>query len=193
MEELIQKYGYVAVFVGTLVEGGTLLSLAGFLAHQGYLKFVPWVILAGFTGNFLDTTICYFLGRRGGKAMENKWPGWKPRLQRLHGWLDRNQSLTVIGVRFVPGLRTAGAMAIGTAGVPVPRFLLLNLAGALLWASTVGVAGYLFGHLLQVIMDDIKHLEGPIMLGFIVAGLLAWGIVTLFYRRRAAALQTPAP
>jgi len=192
MEELITKYGYFAVVIGTMVEGGTLLSLAGFLAHQGYLKFIPWVILAGFAGNFLDTLICYLLGRRGGTAVENKRPAWKPRLEKLHQWLERYQALTIIGIRFVPGFRTVGAVAIGVARVPAIRFIMLNAAGALLWASTIGICGFLFGHLLHVIMDDIKHLEKPIILGFLAAGLLAWAGVHLFYRRRTAIREAPS-
>jgi membrane protein DedA with SNARE-associated domain len=55
MQELLDKYGYFAVMIGTILEGGTLLTMAGFLAHQGYLKLVPWVIAAGFAGNFIDS------------------------------------------------------------------------------------------------------------------------------------------
>jgi membrane protein DedA with SNARE-associated domain len=194
MEELITKYGYFAVFIGTLVEGGSLLCMAGFLAHQGYLMFIPWVILAGFCGNFLDTLICYLIGRRGGKAIETKKPGWGARIENLHTWLERYQTLTVIGVRFVPGFRTAGAVAIGIARVPPARFVLLNVLGALLWAITIGISGYLFGHLLQGIMDDIKHLEVPILLGILVAGLVTWaGSRLLACRRTRRARGTPLP
>jgi membrane protein DedA with SNARE-associated domain len=193
MEELITKYGYFAVFIGTLVEGGSLLCMAGFLAHQGYLTFIPWVILAGFCGNFLDTMICYLIGRRGGKAIEKKKPGWSSRIENLHRWLERYQALTVIGVRFIPGFRTAGAVAIGIARVPPARFVVLNVLGALLWALSIGISGYLFGHILQVIMGDIKHLEGPIMLGILVAALAAWAGSRLLARYRAPRAGGPPP
>jgi len=42
MEHYLQQYGYLAVFVGAILEGGTLLTMAGFAAHQGYLKMLPW-------------------------------------------------------------------------------------------------------------------------------------------------------
>jgi membrane protein DedA with SNARE-associated domain len=193
MEELIGKYGYFAVFVGTLLEGGTLLSMAGFLAHQGYLKLCPWVILAGFTGNYIDTLIFYILGRRGGQAVVKKHPAWRPRLDDLHRWLERYESLTVIGVRFIPGFRTVGAAAIGIADVPVVRFLLLNAVGAFLWASTVGICGFLFGRALKVIMGDLKHMELPILLGIGAAGLLTWAGFRLVSRHRARARGKASP
>ena len=36
---LISRYGLLAVFLGCLLEGETLLLLAGYVAHRGYLDF----------------------------------------------------------------------------------------------------------------------------------------------------------
>ena len=43
---LIQQYGYVATFAGTLIEGESLLILAGLAAHRGYLS-LPLVVIVG--------------------------------------------------------------------------------------------------------------------------------------------------
>ena len=43
----IGTYGYFAVFLGTLLEGETILIIAGFLAHQGHFH-LPLVILVAF-------------------------------------------------------------------------------------------------------------------------------------------------
>lgn len=48
--ELI-KYGYAALAVGTFLEGETILVIAGFLAHRGYLS-MDLVILSAFLGTF---------------------------------------------------------------------------------------------------------------------------------------------
>jgi membrane protein DedA with SNARE-associated domain len=37
LASLIQEYGYAAVFAGTFIEGETVLIMAGFAAHRGYL------------------------------------------------------------------------------------------------------------------------------------------------------------
>ena len=42
-ELLLQKFGYLAVFVGTFLEGETILVLAGFFAERRYLH-LPLVI-----------------------------------------------------------------------------------------------------------------------------------------------------
>ena len=43
LQSLIEHYGYFAVFLGCFLEGETVLVLAGFAAHMGYLS-LPGVI-----------------------------------------------------------------------------------------------------------------------------------------------------
>ena len=156
--------------------------MAGFAAHQGYLKMLPWVIVAGFVGNFVDTLIFYYVGRVSGTAYLDKHANWKPRLEKMHTWLERYRAPMIVGVRFVPTFRTVGAVAIGIAKVPLGQFLFLNAVGALLWSSTVGYAGYLFGHLLKIIMGDIKRFEVPILAGFLLLGILLLVLFRFFPR-----------
>jgi membrane protein DedA with SNARE-associated domain len=63
--------------IGTVVEGGTLLYAGGLAAHQGYLQLVPWVILIGLAGSFMDARIWFFLGRSCGATMVEKHPNRK--------------------------------------------------------------------------------------------------------------------
>ena len=50
LQSIIENYGYAAIFIGTFLEGETILILAGLAAHQGYLV-LTWVILAAFLGS----------------------------------------------------------------------------------------------------------------------------------------------
>jgi membrane protein DedA with SNARE-associated domain len=86
----------------------------------------------------------------------------------------------IIGVRFVPGFRTIGGVAIGMSDVSPGRFTVLNVIGAVLWAVVIGILGYLCGHVLELIMGEIKHLEVPILVGIAVIG----GLWLFFNRRR---------
>jgi membrane protein DedA with SNARE-associated domain len=38
LESILDPYGYLAVLVGTFLEGETILVLGGFAAHRGYLQ-----------------------------------------------------------------------------------------------------------------------------------------------------------
>jgi len=180
LESFLAKYGYIAVLLGSVFEGETIMIMGGFSAHRGYLDLLPWVVLAGFVGNFIQNQVYFVLGRRYGTRTVEKHPAWKPRLQQVHGWLARYRSSLIVGLRFVPGFRTVGGVAIGMSDVPTGRFTVLNLIGALLWAVVIGFLGYLCGHVIQLIMGEIKHLEVPILVGIAVVG----GLWFFYHHRR---------
>ena len=68
LPQILTDYGYLGVFIGTLMEGETVLLLAGFAAHQGYLV-LGLVIAVAFVGGTLGDQIAFFLGRRYGNRL----------------------------------------------------------------------------------------------------------------------------
>jgi len=86
LESFLAKYGYIAILLGTVFEGETIMIMGGFSAHRGYLELLPWVVLAGFVGNFIQNQVYFILGRRYGNRTMEKHPDWKPRLQQVSGW-----------------------------------------------------------------------------------------------------------
>ena len=49
-EELIQRFGYAAIIVGTFLEGETILVIGGFAAYRGYLS-LPLVMVCALLGS----------------------------------------------------------------------------------------------------------------------------------------------
>ena len=136
MEQFLQHYGYWAVLLGTAVEGETILILAGFAAHRGYLDLPP-VILAAFVGSLVGDQFFFFLGRRHAEAFIRRRPSWAARLEQARRLMERYPTPLVLGFRFLYGLRTIVPFAIGISRISVARFVLLNAAGALAWAVVV--------------------------------------------------------
>ena len=60
--ELVSHYGYIAVAVGCLLEGETVLLTAGFAAHRGMLD-LPAVLAVAFVASALGDQIFFQLGR----------------------------------------------------------------------------------------------------------------------------------
>ena len=60
------------------------------------------------------------------------------------------------------------------------RFFILNAIGGGIWAIAVALAGYLFGHALDLMIGEIKHYEIEVFSFVAIAGLLVW----LFTRLR---------
>jgi membrane protein DedA with SNARE-associated domain len=54
--------------------------------------------------------------------------------------------------------------------IPAGRFFVLNFLSALVWAVVIGMAGYLFGSALAMIIGDLKELESYILAGIAMIG-----------------------
>ena len=169
--QFLNDYGYLAVFVGSLLEGETILVLAGFAVHQGYLSWL-WVVGLAFLGGTLGDQAYFFVGRRYGGALLQRFPGLQARAGRVNHLLLRFHEGLIVGVRFMYGLRILGPVLIGMSGVPAWRFVLFNALGAAIWAVLVTTLGFLFGHTLQAMLAQADQYEAAAFLVLAAIGLL---------------------
>ncbi len=159
------------MFVGSVLEGETMLVLAGFAANRGYLS-LSAVLAVASLGATLGDQIFFFAGRRYGGALLRRFPGLQRRAETVNLLLRRYHGLVIIGVRFLYGMRIAGPVVIGMSRLPAWRFVLFNAIGAVLWALLVGGAGYLFGQTLQWLIGDLRRYEEEALLLIVVAALM---------------------
>ena len=181
LQGVIENYGYAAILIGTFLEGETILVLAGLAAHQGYLV-LTWVILAAFLGSLCGDQLFFYLGRKHSQAVLSRRPVWKAKAEKVHKMMNRFQTPMILCFRFLYGLRTVAPFVIGTSSVSAKKFILLNAAGALVWAVAVASGGFLFGRALEVFIGKLKSYEIYIMGSVAIVGVLIW--VFYFYRRR---------
>ena len=173
MEQWVATYGYYAIFVGTFLEGETILVIGGFLAHRGYLA-LPGVVVAAFLGTLFGDQLYFYIGRLKGIPLLERRPAWKRKSERLLKLLRRNEVLLILGFRFLYGLRAVTPFLIGASGISPLRYTLLNVTGAAIWAVAIGTAGYLMGHALELVLDEVKRYELWILAAIAGIAAVAW-------------------
>ena len=183
IDDLIQSYGYLAVAVGTFLEGETVLILAGAAASLGHLS-MPAVIAVATMASFAGDQLYFHLGRSYGARMLARFPSLQFRTARARELLERYHIPLILSIRFLYGLRIAGPIAIGMSSVPWLRFLALNLAGAIVWAAAIAGAGYWGGQALTPLLGAIDADELWGLAGLLLCAMLWWLV-----RRRLAARQ----
>jgi membrane protein DedA with SNARE-associated domain len=190
LETLISTYGYAAIVVGTFFEGETVLVLAGFAAHQGYLK-LPWVLSCAFLGALCADQLYFYLGRTKGTQFLRKHPLWGVGSERVSDLLHRHGVSLMLGFRFLYGLRTLTPFLIGASRIPPVRFLAFDTLGATLWAGSIGVCGYLFGQVLELLIGKIERYELLLFIALALLGVVIWCIH--WYKRRNKARRAVEP
>lgn len=173
LQHLIDTYGYAAIFIGCLLEGETILLLGGIAAKLEYLK-LHWVIVTAFTGTLFADQFLFFLGRRKGEVLLEKWPVWRKRADKVLPILERHRLLVIIGFRFVYGTRTITPFVLGMSRVTIREFLFLNIISAAAWASLVGFLGFTFGYGVELILGDIRRYEMAMFFLILIVAFLLW-------------------
>jgi len=173
MQEAIAQFGYLAVFIGTFLEGETILALAGVAAAHGYLSLAAVIGVAA-CGAFLGDQACFYAGRRYGERILARFPRLAAKAPRVQALLRRWDAPAVIVLRFLYGLRIAGPIVIGTCGISPWRLALFNFIGVLIWAPLVAGVGYLAGHALHEWLGKLKHVQMALLALAAIGGLGAW-------------------
>jgi membrane-associated protein len=125
----------------------SVVVAAAALAASGRLS-VELVAVAAGTGALLGDNLAFLCGRRL-DARIHRWltaaPRRRDRLRWAERQLDRRGGTIIVGSRFVPGGRTATMLAAGLLEMRWRRFVLLDLAAAVIWALYCTTIGYFGG------------------------------------------------
>jgi membrane protein DedA with SNARE-associated domain len=97
--DLLLTHGCWVLALGCLLEGETLLVLAGFAAHRGLLDLKAVVAVAALAG-FCGDELFFWLGRRHGAALLARWPRLARRSVQMHTLIERWHEALIVGVRF---------------------------------------------------------------------------------------------
>jgi membrane protein DedA with SNARE-associated domain len=171
LEILLGRWGYAVIFVGMLLEnagvplpGETLTLLGGYAAGSGQLN-VLGVMGAAAGGAVLGDNLGYWLGRRYGWQLLLRVGGLlrqqPEQLEALRQRFQRHAGWSVFLGRFVAVLRVLAGPLAGAVAMPYRRFLLCNLAGALLWSSLMVSLAWLGGRWLPL----EQMIRGVVQLG----------------------------
>ena len=146
--------------------GDSLLFIAGAFGATGSLDPVllgALLIVAAITGNSVNYAIGRYIGPRV-FSMNLRFLD-RGALMRTHAFYEKHGGKTIVMSRFIPVVRTFAPFVAGVADMPLSRFQLFNILGALLWVVSLVAAGYFFGNIPLV----KEHLNNIVLIGLAAA------------------------
>ena len=186
---LVGIYGLILIvfaetglLVGFFLPGDSLLITAGLFAARGDLDIttlVPTLIVAAVAGNATG----YWIGRRTGTALYSRPDSLlfrREHLRMTHDYYDKHGGKTIVLAQFIPILRTFAPVVAGVAAMSYRRFASYNVVGAILWITSMTVAGYTLGSLIPNIESRIHLVVAGVILLSLLPPAIAW------FRNRSA-------
>ena len=147
--------GYPGIVVLMALESSLLpvpseivMPFAGYLASQGRFHLVL-AALAGAAGCNIGSTIIYYIGAIGGRALVDRHGHYiflsKAKIDRVERYFHRWGGITILVARMMPLLPVVVSLPAGFARMNIWKFQLYTFAGCFLWCLTLASLGYEFG------------------------------------------------
>ncbi len=185
IDGLYSQLGYVGVVIAMTIESAAIpipseliLPFAGWSVARALAEpltgsaWTYWgAVIAGVTGNTIGSLISYGIGAYGGRPLVMRYGRYvllsAHDVEMAERWFARYGEATVFFSRMLPIVRTFISVPAGIARMPLWRFLLFSVLGAIPWVMLLVWGGMVLGdHWL-----DIKHsLRG---LDYVVAAAIA--------------------
>jgi membrane protein DedA with SNARE-associated domain len=188
---LFEEHGLTAVFLGVLVEqlgapvpALPLLLLAG--ARAAIDEVFGWQALAlASAASAIADTSWFLAGRRYGKPVLGLLcrASLSPEscIERAELSFSRQAVLTVLLAKFIPGVSTLAPPLAGALRMPLATFLLVDLAGTLLWVTSAMALGWLLQDQLEQVARTLLDTGGKTLIVLLVALALyiTWRLLRL--------------
>jgi membrane protein DedA with SNARE-associated domain len=174
---------YAIVFIWTFLEGETVVLFAGFAAAQGLVDPIL-LFTAAWLGSFSGDQCYFWLGRRFGARLLDRFPRWRHGVDSALHWLERYDTGFILSFRFIYGVRNFSSFALGVSAVRWNRFLRLNFIAAGVWAASFVGVGYFLGHAFRAVLGDLARSFSFVMLGVFVAVAGSMWLLHRTQRRR---------
>jgi len=170
--EWLKEYGYIVLFVWSMMEGETGLVMAGILCHTGDMNLPIAILVAGF-GSFLMDQVWFYIGVHNKAYVHKEFSKHRRKFARSRLLVRKFGAWIVFGQRFIYGMRTIVPIVVGMSGYDKVKFAIVNFISGFIWASITIIPAYIFGEELIGGIHWLKeHWYFGVMFGLSMVGLL---------------------
>lgn len=154
--DVIQNWGYWAVFVGVMLEsaglpcpGETVIILASVLAKTEHMLDIRWIGMVAGAAAITGDNIGYWIGKKGGCKLLDRYSKFlhvsEESIHKGESLMKRRGPAIVYFARFITYLRIIAGPLAGVLHMEWRKFLLWNALGGLTWVAGITSLAYIFG------------------------------------------------
>jgi len=193
LDSIYGALGYLGVVLAMAIESAAIplpseliLPFAGWAVARGTIEpltGVPWTyagaVVAGVVGNTLGSLISYAIGAYGGRPLLARYGKYvlisAHDVDLAERWFARFGDVTVFFSRMLPVVRTFISIPAGIARMPLWRFVLFSVLGAIPWVMLLVWGGVVLGDHWLELKHQLKGLDYVVVAALaLLIGLFLW-------------------
>ncbi len=168
--ELMKEYGYIILFVWSILEGESGLVMAGLLSATGDMNLYLSIFIAGL-GGFAGDQMYFYIGRYNKKYVHRKFKSQRRKFALAHLLLKKYGWPIIFAQRYMYGMRTVIPIAIGLTRYNAKTFAFINLLSAWCWGAITIVPVWYFGEeILELLKVAKEHWYVAVPFALIIGG-----------------------
>jgi len=143
------------------------------------------IVLAGLLGTMIGSWVAYAVGRGGRLELferhGHKFHMGPAQIERADRWFSRYGDAAVLFGRMVPLIRAFVSLPAGMSKMPLTRFTVFSLVGAVPWVLGLALAGEALGSDWTSVRKGFEYVD------YAILALIVVGVVYAIVRRRRPA------
>jgi len=171
---LISEYGLWIIFFGMMVEGTSMIIVAGILCYLEMLSF-PSTVFVAILGAVAGDHLWYFLGKSYALKLLTHFPSLKQRVEKLETSVQNKGALLSFSGRFIYGGAILFPMTLGIHKYDHKTFTIFDALGVMLWSFLGVFLGYVLGTSAELIFGKLEKVwHFVLILAFVI--FITWAI-----------------
>ena len=172
-------FAETGLFIGFFLPGDYLLFIAGMVVAAApepfatpLLNLLYWCALLS-SAAIIGNSVGYWFGKRSGPYLFERKDTWlfkKKHIYQAKHFYEKRGGIAIIIARFLPVVRTFAPIVAGVVKMEFKKFLLYNIAGAILWVFGLVSLGFVLGknawvkeHLEYIVIAIIVLTTTPVL------------------------------
>ena len=193
LDSIYAAFGYLGVVLAMAIESAAIplpseliLPFAGWSVSRGTIEPLtgaPWTywgaVVAGVFGNTVGSLVAYAIGAYGGRPLLARFGRYvlisAHDVDLAERWFARFGDATVFFSRMLPVVRTFISIPAGIARMPLWRFVLFSVLGAIPWVMLLVWGGVVLGEHWLDLKHQLKGLDYLVVAGLaLLVGVFIW-------------------
>ncbi|HKM18568.1 MAG TPA: DedA family protein [Aliarcobacter sp.] len=156
MEQFIQDWGYIALFLYSFGGGFLALAIAGAFSFDGTLNIYITVMVAA-VANIVGSQFLFFMAKNNKNYAQNMMNNHKRKVALVQLLFRKYGFFVIIIQKYIYGIKTLVPLVMGLSDYSAFKFTLINSIASILWAFVIGYASYIAGSFLLEYADNFKY------------------------------------